>query len=147
MLQLAYTLLDARYRDSFSSCTAAPCTVPNQQVPAGNRIPGIARSALALEAGWRPAKGWRTGAELRYLSSVAVNDVNSDAAAAFITATAHAGYMFDSAGWRVLTTVRADNLFGKKYAGSVIVNEGNGRYFEPAAGRVWLLSMTGTFAF
>ena len=146
-VQLAYTLLDARYRDSFSSCTAAPCAVPNQQVPAGNRIPGIARSALALEAGWRPAKGWRSGAELRYLSSVAVNDVNSDAAAAFITATAHAGYMFDSAGWRVLTTVRADNLFGKKYAGSVIVNEGNGRYFEPAAGRVWLLSMTGTFAF
>ncbi len=147
LMQLSYTLLDARYSDSFIGCTAAPCAAPNVLVPAGNRIPGIARSAVALEAGWRPARGWRTGAELRYLGSVAVNDINSDAAASYMTAAAHAGYMFESGGWKVLTTLRADNLFGKKYAGSVIVNEGNGRYFEPGAGRVWLLSMSGSYAF
>jgi iron complex outermembrane receptor protein len=47
----------------------------------------------------------------------------------------------------VLGTLRLDNLLDKKYAGSVIVNEGNGRYFEPAAGRTWLLSLTGSYAF
>ncbi|HWP10859.1 MAG TPA: TonB-dependent receptor, partial [Ramlibacter sp.] len=36
--------LDARYRDAFATCTATPCTVPNQFVPAGNRIPGTAQS-------------------------------------------------------------------------------------------------------
>ena len=30
-----------------------------------------------------------------------------------------------------------DNLFNKQYIGSVIVNEGNNRFFEPADGRNW----------
>ncbi|HHU9729232.1 TPA: hypothetical protein ACUKZF_004553, partial [Escherichia coli] len=30
---------------------------------------------------------------------------------------------------------RVDNLFDKEYVGSVIVNESNGRYYEPAPGR------------
>ncbi|EFS9233199.1 TonB-dependent receptor, partial [Salmonella enterica] len=30
---------------------------------------------------------------------------------------------------------RVDNLFDKEYIGSVIVNESNGRYYEPALGR------------
>lgn len=47
----------------------------------------------------------------------------------------------------MLGTLRLDNLFNQKYAGSVIVNEGNGRYFEPAAGRAWLPSLTGSYAF
>ena len=34
--------------------------------------------------------------------------------------------------------LRGDNLSGKTYAGIVIVNEANHRYFEPAAGRSWL---------
>jgi iron complex outermembrane receptor protein len=36
---------------------------------------------------------------------------------------------------------RVDNLFDHRYAGSVIVNDGNGRYFEPAAGRTLQLSL------
>ena len=34
--------------------------------------------------------------------------------------------------------VRGDKLGGKTYAGTVIVNEANRRYFEPAAGRTGL---------
>ncbi|MDQ6639528.1 MAG: TonB-dependent receptor, partial [Pseudomonadota bacterium] len=41
--QLAYTGLDARYRDTFATCTVTPCPAPNLTIPAGNRIPGIAR--------------------------------------------------------------------------------------------------------
>jgi iron complex outermembrane receptor protein len=29
----------------------------------------------------------------------------------------------------------------------VIVNEGNGRFFEPAPGRTWLAGLNGSFAF
>ena len=65
----------------------------------------------------------------------------------FAVAGAHVGYVLDAGRWQVTTTARVDNLFGKKYAGSVIVNEGNGRYFEPAAGRTGLLSATGRYAF
>ena len=35
---------------------------------------------------------------------------------------------------------RVDNLADRRVAGSVIVNEGNQRFFEPAAGRTLLLS-------
>ena len=147
LAQLSYTLLDAHYRDGFASCAVSPCAVPNLLVPAGNRIPGIARSALALEAGWRPAQGWRGGLEARWLGDVPVNDLNSDSAAAFFTAAAHVGYLFEAGGWKLATTARIENLFDKKYAGSVIVNEGNGRFFEPAAGRSLLLSVSGSYAF
>ena len=147
LVQLSYTWLDARYRDAFLTCAATPCATPNVAVPAGNRIPGIARTALAMEAGWRPARGWRGGVEARYLGKVAVNDLNSDAAASFVTAAAHVGYALETAGWKLLATARLENLLDKKYAGSVIVNEGNGRYFEPAAGRTWLLSLSGSYAF
>jgi iron complex outermembrane receptor protein len=33
---------------------------------------------------------------------------------------------------------RIDNLLDKRYVGSVIVNEANARFFEPAPGRHWL---------
>jgi hypothetical protein len=42
---------------------------------------------------------------------------------------------------------RIDNLFDKRYVGSVIVNEGNARYFEPAPGRNWTVGMGGAYRF
>jgi iron complex outermembrane recepter protein len=36
---------------------------------------------------------------------------------------------------------RLDNATDKAYAGSVIVNEANSRYYEPGSPRAWLLSM------
>jgi iron complex outermembrane recepter protein len=147
LAQLSYTWLDARYRDAFLTCVAAPCATPNVAVASGNRIPGIARSSLAAEIGWRPAQGWRGGVEARYLSSVPVNDANSDAAGSYFITAAHVGYVLVAGKWRFTTTARVDNLTDKKYAGSVIVNEGNSRFFEPAAGRTWLLSATGSYSF
>jgi iron complex outermembrane recepter protein len=35
-----------------------------------------------------------------------------------------------------------DNLFDRSYAGSVIVNEGNARYFEPASGRQFTVKLS-----
>ncbi|MDO8388076.1 MAG: TonB-dependent receptor [Polaromonas sp.] len=144
--QLSYTLLDARYRDAFA-CPVNANLCPAGQVPAGNRIPGTARHALAMELGWRPPTGWRAGVDARYLGSVAVNDVNSDAAASFVTLGAHVGYVFDLARWNIAATARVDNLADRQYAGSVIVNEGNGRYFEPAAGRNYVLSLSASYRF
>jgi iron complex outermembrane receptor protein len=37
--------------------------------------------------------------------------------------------------------LRIGNLFDRRYVGSVIVNEGNGRYYEPAPGRQLLLGL------
>lgn len=146
LAQLSYTLLDARYRDAFS-CSVNVNLCPAGLVPAGKRIPGTARSALAAEIGWRPPTGWRAGLDARYLSRVAVNDVNSDAAASFVTLGGHVGYVAELNRWSLAAAARIDNLTDRKYAGSVIVNEGNGRYFEPAAGRNHALSVSASYRF
>jgi iron complex outermembrane receptor protein len=145
-IQLSQTWLDARYRDAFGSCNGTPCTNP-VTIPAGNRIPGTAQAMSAAEIAWQPAQGWRAGAELRYSSRVYVNDANSDAAASFTTTAVHAGYVFDLKGWRLSATARIDNLLDRRYAGSVIVNEGNGRFFEAAPGRSWVLKLAGSYPF
>ena len=41
------------------------------------------------------------------------------------------------ADWSLNGFARVDNLFDKNYAGSVIVNDSNSRFFEPADGRNW----------
>lgn len=146
-LQLAHTWLDARYRDAFATCTAAPCTAPARMIPAGNRIPGTAQSVTALEAAWQPASGWRAGAELRRSSRVYADDANSEAAPPFTTLALHAGYVFRFHRWNLALSGRVDNVLDRRHAGSVIVNEGNARFFEPAPGRSHVLKLAGTYAF
>lgn len=140
--QLALTWLDARYRDAFLTCTATPCAAANQPVAAGNRIPGIARSALTGSLAWQPAGGWRLALEGRALSRVWVNDLNTDAAAGHATLAAAASHTLDLGAWQLATLLRVDNLTARRYAGSVIVNDGNNRFFEPAPGRTWLASVS-----
>ncbi len=145
--QLAATWLDARYRDGFLTCTATPCAAAGTPVAAGNRIPGIARTALYGALAWQPAGGWRAGLEARALGKVWVNDLNSDAAPGHATLAAHLGYQLSLGPWELGALLRVDNLADRRVAGSVIVNDGNGRFFEPAPGRAWLASLTASQRF
>jgi len=145
--QLAYTWLDARYHDSFKTCTVTPCAAPNLTISAGSSIPGLARSALYGMLAWAPPQGWRGAIEGRALSRVWVNDANTDAASGFVTASANLGYLAHVGAWILTGFGRVDNVFGRKYAGSVIVNEGNSRFFEPAPGRNWTIGLSGTASF
>lgn len=145
--QFAATWLDARYRDAFLTCTATPCTAANQQVAADNRIPGIARTAIYGALTWQPGGGWRLGTEARSLSKVYVNDLNTDAAPGYATVAAFAGYQLSLGPWDLGALLRVDNLTDRRYAGSVIVNDGNSRFFEPAPGRTWLASLNMAYRF
>jgi iron complex outermembrane recepter protein len=146
--QIAATELSAIYRDAFKTCTATPCTAATQAlIPAGNRIPGIARGALFAGLNWAPALGLRGGVEARYLTRVVVNDANSDAASAFAVASVNVGYVMGLGAWELNGFTRVDNLLDRQYAGSVIVNEGNSRFFEPAPGRTWLAGVSATLKF
>ncbi len=146
-LQAAYTLLDAQYTDAFVECTTTPCTTPATPVASGNRIPGIARNALSASLAWAPARGWRAGVDVRALSRVFVNDTNSDAAAAFVTAELSGGYLWSLGAWQVSAFGRVDDVTNRRYVGSVIVNEGNGRYFEPAPRRTFFAGVNGSYRF
>lgn len=142
--QLAYTLLDATYREAF--CSPAPCT-PASLVAAGNRIPGIARQMLYASVGWMPPQGWHAGAELRVLSGVYADDRNTARAPGYGLVSLHAGYRRQVGNWRWSAFVRVDNALNRRTVGSVIVNEGNARYFEPAPGRNWVVGLNASYTF
>jgi iron complex outermembrane receptor protein len=136
---VAYTLLDARYEESFTSTTVT--------VPAGNRIPGIPRTSLYAELRWRHPSGFFAAIEARHNSQVFVDDQNSDAAAAYSIANLRAGFEQKAAGWRISETWRADNLADRNYIGSVIVADSNGRFFEPAPRRNFSFIVSGQLPF
>jgi iron complex outermembrane receptor protein len=58
-----------------------------------------------------------------------------------------AGLEQRTGGWLFREFVRVDNVTGRAYAGSVIVAESRGRYFEPAPERNVLFGVTASLAF
>ncbi|MGL2959542.1 TonB-dependent receptor family protein [Acinetobacter baumannii] len=107
------------------------------QISSGNAIPGIAKNQAYASLAWQPSHGLYGGVDVQYMDKVYVNDTNSDAAPSYSVTSANVGYAWVMDDWKVNSFALVDNLFDKKYAGSVIVNDGNSRYFEPADGRNW----------
>ena len=127
----SYTYLDATFDADI------PASGSVAQIQSGNAIPGIAKNQAYASLAWQPTHGLYGGVDVQYMDKVYVNDTNSDAAPSYSVTSANVGYAWVMGDWKVNSFARVDNLFDKNYAGSVIVNDGNGRYFEPADGRNW----------
>jgi iron complex outermembrane recepter protein len=132
--QLAYTYVDAIYVDPYLTCTGTPCRTANQLIASGNRMPGVPHSDGYARLAWGEPLGWRASFSGQYVSAIAVNDTNTEFAAAYPVFDASGGYAAELGSTRLSVFVRLDNLLDRRYAGSVIVDDGNGRYFEPAPG-------------
>jgi iron complex outermembrane receptor protein len=74
-----------------------------------------------------------------------VNDVNTVLAPSYAVFGLTGGYGMERPAYRLNTFVRVNNLLGRDYVGSVIVNDGNGRFFEPGPGTNWLAGVGVTF--
>jgi iron complex outermembrane receptor protein len=143
---LAYTMLDARFTQPFTTVVGAPA-VP-VTVNAGSRLPGVPANSLYGELVWRhAASGFHAGAEFRHNSKIYVNDRNSEWADAYTVWNLRAGFEQRGRNWRVTEFVRVNNISDKEYIGSVIVGEANGRYYEPAPGRNWLAGVSASYSF
>ncbi len=138
--RLSWTWLDARFRDAFLTCSASPCAAPTLVVAAGTALPGLPRSQGFASLEWQGAG--RLAAVLSLQAATAVRVSNSSAARA-------PGYAAFDLELRARSrraglpsaTLRLGNLLDRRYIGSVIVNEANGRYFEPAPGRGLMLML------
>jgi iron complex outermembrane recepter protein len=132
-LQLAYTYVEAIYRDAYFTCTAAPCSVPSVLVPAGNRLPGVPKNDAFATLHYGHESGAQFALDAQLLSTVAVNDANSVFAAGYAVFGVSAGWAapFSRGNWSAF--LRVNNLFNRRYVGSVIVDDSNSRYFESAA--------------
>jgi len=140
---LAATYLNAVYASDFLTCTTTSCTTPNVAVSTGNRLPGIARASLFADLRWQAKdKRMETALEWRYMSQIYVNDTNTDSAPQVSLFNARVSLLQKMGDWSIKEFVRIDNLTRRVYAGSVIVNEGNNRFFEPAPGRNWVIGVS-----
>lgn len=137
----SYTYLDAHFGNAYTGAGGA-------QVAAGNRLPGTARHVAQLALDHTLAPQWRVGGTLTLSARVAANDTNTESAPGYAVASLHTAYELRSTAGgstRWLLWARIDNLFDRRYAGTLIVNDGNGRYFEPAAGRRWMVGLRAQF--
>ncbi|MGA4531983.1 TonB-dependent receptor family protein [Ectopseudomonas chengduensis] len=127
---LAYTQIDATYSKDFTS--------NGRLIEEGNRLPGIPARTLYGELAWQPVEGFSTAVEGLYRSKLYVEDSNTAK-----TAPSHALFNWQArfeqkAGALTFNQVlRIDNLLDREYIGSVIVGDGNGRYYEPGPERAW----------
>lgn len=136
----AATYLDARFRDGFAGTGGT--------VNSGNRIPAVPNHSLYGELQWRHAPlGFRTAIELRRSGKVYADDTNAVTADGYNVVNLRAGFEQRLSGWRFTEFLRIDNLTDKEYIGAVYVNDGNSRFFAPAAKRNYLLGLSAAYTF
>ncbi|HQS64841.1 MAG TPA: TonB-dependent receptor, partial [Acidovorax defluvii] len=138
---LALSTLDARFAETFASGSTT--------VAKGRRIPGTLNRSLFGEIVWQPRAlpGFTAALETVVRGSMVVDDVNSDRTDAATLFNLRLGWEQKLGAWKLREYLRVDNLADKDYVGSVIANDGNKRFFEPAPGRQWGLGVTVTYAF
>lgn len=140
-LQFTANWLDARFRQSWRTTIVRAGVRETRTVPAGNRVPGIARLTGYAALDWhRRDRLLALALEATGNTALPVDDGNSVAAPGHIRyALALRSRHPDQGGWHAFA--RIDNLLDRDYIGSVIVNEANGRSFEPAPGRTFTLGI------
>lgn len=129
-LDVAYTWLDARFRSTAADCNRqAGC-----RIHPGTRLPGVPRQTFNARLHWQHG-GWHASLSAFAVDAVPVNDANSQHAPGHALLDAGFGYVLHGEGFSVAPFLRVDNLLDRRYIGSVIVNESQGRYYEPGPGR------------
>ena len=125
-MALAYTRIDARVR----RCAEADC----QRLPAGARLPGIARDHLQLSLdGRRGPWQWRGG--LTALSAVKADDAGLAVAPGHAVLDAGLSRQWPAEGGPLTVQLSADNLLDRRHVAAVVINDANQRYYEPGDGR------------
>ena len=139
---VALSTLSAKFADAFASSSGAT-------VAKGNRIPGTVDRALFAELAWQPraVPGMTAALELVHQGSMVVDDQGSDRTDAATVFNLRVGFEQKLGAWTLREHLRVNNLGDKAYIGSVIANDGNRRFFEPAPGRQWGLGLSATYTF
>ncbi len=136
-LDFAYTYTRARFKEfvNFAGLDLS-----------GNQVPGVPEHSAYAELIWRHApSGFSAGVEGRWADRVYVDDVNSAFADSYVVANLHAGFRQRIGSWQFEEFLRIDNVADESYVGSVVVNAVNGRFFEPAPPRTYLLGFSASY--
>jgi iron complex outermembrane receptor protein len=163
---LAYTYLDAEFSSDFTACrpfsggqTACNINAPEaagtpgnsggELIKSGSDIPGTFKQTLYGEVSWKyQPMGFSTALEARANSKTNVAFKSEYGKAnGYVVAAWRGGFTQKVNNWRFNEFVRIENLFDKEYVGSVRIADLNGRYYEPAPGRNWLIGLNASYKF
>ncbi|KKO49900.1 iron transporter [Arsukibacterium sp. MJ3] len=103
----------------------------------GNRLPGVAASEIDWQWHYQPLVTLPLQLTLQshYRSKVYIDDINSAAAPAALRFAFNINSQQQFQHWQLRQWLSVSNLTDKRYVGAVVVNQANGRAFEPGAGR------------
>ena len=134
-LQLAATRLGAEFRGGAAA---------DGGTDIAGRIPGVPERHAFARLQWHGG-AWTAAFEADAMGDVMVDDAGTGSAPGHGLLHVEASRRWSTASGPVRLFARIDNLLDRDHVGSVIVNEGNGRYYEPGAGRGWLLGLEWRF--
>ena len=141
---LSASQIDAIYSEAYTAGTTP--------VAAGNKIPGIPQSFTFADISWKSlgfggvsaktsALGTQAGLEFTQAGTLFANDINTVSADGYSTFNLRASHGWKLGAGSLTAYARIDNVTDQRYAGSVIVNQAVGQFFEPAPGRNWTLGL------
>ncbi|MEA3589085.1 TonB-dependent receptor [Pseudidiomarina sp. 1APP75-27a] len=115
--------------------TRASATYTDAKYSNGARLPGVARQQAYWQLRWQPGADTQVQLVGDYRGEVAANDGNT------VFAPAHTlWHVAVQTQWlwqdlKLQPWLKVHNLTDRDYVGSVVVNQGSGRAFEPGIGR------------
>ncbi len=103
---------------------------------AGNRLPGLPRHLLFVEAAWRQAGGVYAVLDGQFVGSVYAENANATEVGSYALFNARLGNSWRvGEGSRLEAYAGINNLFDREYFSNVRVNANNGAFFEPGPER------------
>lgn len=138
--------IDARYSEGYGNCALPACAPPVIAVPAGRKLPGVPARSARFELGWNPREDWSAALEWQARSATPASDRNDDRVPGHAewNLRVHKRLPVQDFG-RASLLLRVENLLDRRYSDSLVVNDGNRRYFETAPGRGYWLGLDLTF--
>ncbi|WP_231384387.1 TonB-dependent receptor [Thioalkalivibrio sp. ALE23] len=131
----ALTLNDFRYRDFVDS---------EGERQDGNRLPGLPREQLFLEADWRDGP-WFVTVDALHAGARYADDANDERVGSQTTVNLRAGREWTRNAANIETFVGANNLLDADNIDNIRINDGNRRYYEPAPGLTLRAGLRVTF--
>ena len=123
--QLSLTSIDARFR------------TPSEPLLQDRILPGLAKQQLSWQISWLPLKSdfWQLQSVVDYKSRMAADDRNQVFAPASTIWRLQSRWQGELYSGQWQAWLAAENITNTRYVGAVVVNQGNGRSFEPGVPR------------
>ncbi|UQG59242.1 TonB-dependent receptor [Marinobacter sp. M3C] len=111
-----------------------------------NRLPGLPEKVWSNRLKWEGLGGTFVTLEARYIGDMVADSANEVKIDDYWLANLRGGNtLYADRNLLLKGFAGVRNLGGKDYFANVRINASNGRYFEPAAGRVWYLGLETVF--